>query len=65
MEYIDWIQQETFRLGTPVAGILLRKSTQDHILGNVPIAKGTTLGTSAFPSQVNPLYFKDPEVFRP
>jgi len=24
LEYIDWIQNETLRMGTPVAGIFLR-----------------------------------------
>ena len=52
-------------MNTPVNGILVRKATKDHYLLHIPISKDTGIGITAFNSQYNPRYFKDPEVFRP
>ena len=59
------IQQEAFRLATPIPGVLTRKVMKDHLIGNLPISKGATVTTMCFPNQYNPKYFKDPFEFRP
>lgn len=65
LHYIEWIQHESLRLGGPTLGMLLRKATKDHILKNIPIAKGTGLIINDLPNQCSEQYFKDPYEFRP
>lgn len=52
-------------MGTPVSGVFLRKSQQDHYLNKVPISKGTTFAISPYANQYNPKYFKDPKYSLP
>jgi cytochrome P450 len=53
LDYIDWIINETFRLGTPIPTIFARKSVKDHFLGNIPVTKGTYVWVSTYPNQLN------------
>lgn len=43
MKYIGWVQNETTRMYGPANGILFREATQDHMLLNIPIKRGTGL----------------------
>jgi cytochrome P450 len=56
---------ESMRMATPVPGVVPREAVQDHMLGNVPITKGTILDNDGFGSQHSTVYFKDPMTFRP
>ena len=38
---------------------------KDHLVGDVPIAKGDYIGMVSVASHYNPKYFKNPEEFRP
>jgi cytochrome P450 len=65
LQYIEWVQYESLRLGGPTLGILLRKATKDHILKDIPITKGTGIIINGLPNQCSEEYFKEPYQFRP
>jgi len=46
LTYIDWIQNETIRAFGPTAAIFVRKATEDILIKDIPIIKGTALNYS-------------------
>ncbi len=50
---------------SPVPGIFVRKAMKNHLLLNIPIAKGTGAFIQAIGNHYNEKYFKDPFVFKP
>lgn len=65
LTYIDWIQFETTRLFGPANGMFWRKASQDNLLKDIPISKGTIVANITRGNHYNSKYFKDPTVFRP
>ena len=64
-KYIDCVQKETTRFFGPANGVFMRKCINDHILGNVPIHKGTLAGNQPIGIHYAEKYYQNPTVFNP
>lgn len=49
----------------PANGIFVREASEDNFIKDVPITKGTLIGTQPIGNHWNPKYFKEPHIFRP
>lgn len=65
MDYLQSILKESLRLATPSPAIFPRVALQDHMLGNVPIAKGTMLNIAILANMNDENIFHDPTKFLP
>lgn len=59
------MRNETHRLYGPGNTIFPRKAVKEHYLGKVLIPEGTLLELDFCPNNYNPVYYKEPEEFRP
>ena len=60
LTYIDCIQKEISRMYNPAPGIFGRKTTENTMIADIPIFKGTNLFFQLFPLFYNPAIFEDP-----
>ncbi|KAG1114134.1 hypothetical protein G6F42_014272 [Rhizopus arrhizus] len=65
MEYLNMIIKETLRLHSPVPVSSPRLTTEDCMLGDTFIPKGSTVVIDAISIHRNPKYWQNPEVFNP
>jgi len=65
LEYMNCVLNEVLRMYGPVSGIILREVLKEHSLGGVTMSLGTLVRFDFVPNRYNPMYFKDPEEFRP
>lgn len=65
MTYLDWIQNETTRHYGPGNGIFMRIAQKDHLIGDIPILKGTGFSVQPIANHYNEKYYKNPTEFRP
>ena len=65
MEYLNAVIKETLRIYGPADGLFPRVTTQDIMLGDVPIKKGNVVGVAIRVLHGNPKFFSNPEEFRP
>jgi|JI10StandDraft_1071094.scaffolds.fasta_scaffold528259_2 cytochrome P450 len=60
MIYLDCFVHEALRLYQPANGIFIREATQDHMLGDIKVTKGTLIMTSSMTNHYNPNNFENP-----
>ena len=65
MEYLNAVIKEALRFGAPILNILFRIATQDFMLHEIEIKKGTVITASLIGAAYNPKFFSNPEEFRP
>lgn len=65
LTYIENIQQEITRHYGPVVRIFERIASEDNIVKNIPISKGTVVNINQRGPHYSEKYFKDPLEFRP
>lgn len=65
LTYIENIQQEITRHYGPTVRIFERIASEDNIVKNIPISKGTIVNINQRGPHYSEKYFKDPLEFRP
>mgnify|MGYP000858907067 CR=1 FL=1 len=65
MEYLNAVVKEALRIGAPAINVNFRIATQDFILHEIEIKKGTVITASLIGAAYNPKFFSNPEEFRP
>lgn len=65
MIYLDCVIHECLRIYQPANGIFIREATQDHMLGDLKILKGTLIMISSLSNHYNAAHFENPTEFRP
>ena len=65
LKYAELVLKETNRLEGPICNILSRKATEDMLVGDIPIRKGTGLNYMFRANFFDPKYFEQPFEFRP
>ena len=65
MEYLNAVIKEAFRFGGPSMGVIPRIVTQNFMLNEIEIKKGTVINVSSTGVAYNPQLFSNPEDFRP
>ncbi len=56
---------EGLRIYQPANGIFIREATQDHMMGDIKIKKGTLVMTSSMSNHYNAEYFPEPTKYIP
>ena len=65
MEYLNAVIKEALRFGSPALTTTPRIATQDFMLGEIGVKKGTVVTVDLMGLAFNPKYFSQPEEFRP
>ena len=65
MDYLMATIKESLRVFSPAVSNFQRVATQDHMLGNIKVKKGTYATADLTARNFDPRVFKDPEEFRP
>ena len=65
MEYLNAVIKEAFRFGGPSMGVIPRIVTQNFMLNEIEIKKGTVINVSSTNVAYNTRLFSNPEEFRP
>jgi cytochrome P450 len=63
--YLDCVIHECLRIYQPANGIFIREATNDHMLGDLKIKKGTLIMISSLTNHYNDENFENASEFRP
>jgi cytochrome P450 len=65
MRYLNAIVKESQRFYSPTKSLFLREATEDHLLGDIKVKKGTLVSPAFEAVDFNPKHYDEPDKFKP